>query len=520
MSLQSINNPFNFFTDSKGDALDAGYMYIGTAELNSITSPISIYWDVDLTIPAAQPIRTVGGYPSYLGSPGTLYVTDDNYSITVLNKKQELIYSNSNVNNNFLISDLSQAYEFATLNDAVVSTRLFPIGKTLHLQESVEGDGDNATWIVNLLSAVTVGEGVVASTGSPTLAFVRVITSKMGDLDYISTTAGRDAYYVGRTSNILSDIHGFTDRSVLGDVTDSGTYGSFDAVTKYNGSTKDYNHLHAFQDRNIFDGDGTLVALNGFYSKPLISGEGVVAGRNGIQIFDFDHVGGGSVTVNTAIRIRPMENGDNNFAFVSEGNIRSTHGGPMSFGFPTSFPSGDEGLRYGGFSLTGITQAGVLSNGGANSAATFRYAAFSALAQTSIDGVYNVAELSGLRVQPSQLAPSTTVSKNYGVHIEGQTIGATNYSINMETIAGANNWNIYQEGNAANWFSGASKFGGTVGQATAQAEFSSGAVGAGSAPIKLNGGSLMTTPESGAFEFDGTNLYFTVGGVRKTVTLT
>lgn len=38
--------------------------------------------------------------------------------------------------------------------------------------------------------------------------------------------------------------------------------------------------------------------------------------------------------------------------------------------------------------------------------------------------------------------------------------------------------------------------------------------------LKLTNGSLMTTPETGAFEFDGTNLYFTVGGVRKTVTLT
>ena len=39
------------------------------------------------------------------------------------------------------------------------------------------------------------------------------------------------------------------------------------------------------------------------------------------------------------------------------------------------------------------------------------------------------------------------------------------------------------------------------------------------APLKLTSGTNLTTPEDGAFEFDGTNLYFTVGGVRKTVTL-
>lgn len=47
----------------------------------------------------------------------------------------------------------------------------------------------------------------------------------------------------------------------------------------------------------------------------------------------------------------------------------------------------------------------------------------------------------------------------------------------------------------------------------------SGTATAGTAPLKLTAGTNLTAPENGAFEFDGTNLYFTVGGVRKTVTL-
>jgi hypothetical protein len=39
------------------------------------------------------------------------------------------------------------------------------------------------------------------------------------------------------------------------------------------------------------------------------------------------------------------------------------------------------------------------------------------------------------------------------------------------------------------------------------------------APLKLTAGTNLTTPVNGSFEFDGTNLYFTVGGIRKTVTL-
>ena len=40
------------------------------------------------------------------------------------------------------------------------------------------------------------------------------------------------------------------------------------------------------------------------------------------------------------------------------------------------------------------------------------------------------------------------------------------------------------------------------------------------APLGLNAGTLLTTPVSGKFEYDGTHLYFTTStGVRQTVTL-
>lgn len=54
---------------------------------------------------------------------------------------------------------------------------------------------------------------------------------------------------------------------------------------------------------------------------------------------------------------------------------------------------------------------------------------------------------------------------------------------------------------------------------TARLHLKAGTASANTAPIKLTAGTNLTTPEDGAFEFDGTNLYFTVGGVRKTVQL-
>ena len=55
--------------------------------------------------------------------------------------------------------------------------------------------------------------------------------------------------------------------------------------------------------------------------------------------------------------------------------------------------------------------------------------------------------------------------------------------------------------------------------ASAKIELGAGTATAGTAPLKLRAGTNLTTPENGAFEYDGTNLYFTVGGVRKIVTL-
>lgn len=39
------------------------------------------------------------------------------------------------------------------------------------------------------------------------------------------------------------------------------------------------------------------------------------------------------------------------------------------------------------------------------------------------------------------------------------------------------------------------------------------------APLKLAAGTNLATPQNGAFEYDGTSLYFTTGGTRKTVSL-
>jgi hypothetical protein len=96
MTFYSVSKPYELFFDSNGEPLENGYIYIGEVNQNPITNQLTVYWDKDGIYPAAQPIRTLDGYPSRNGSPGRLFVDSgdsDSYSILVQNKKSELVYN-------------------------------------------------------------------------------------------------------------------------------------------------------------------------------------------------------------------------------------------------------------------------------------------------------------------------------------------------------------------------------------------------------------------------------------------
>jgi hypothetical protein len=92
MPALSIQPPYPIFTDTDGQPLENGYIWIGTANQNPITNPVTAYWDAALTVTAAQPVRTLNGYPVNAGTPARLYVNSD-YSIQVQNKNGTVVYS-------------------------------------------------------------------------------------------------------------------------------------------------------------------------------------------------------------------------------------------------------------------------------------------------------------------------------------------------------------------------------------------------------------------------------------------
>jgi hypothetical protein len=96
MPIIQVLPPFPIFTELDGQPLEDGYIYVGEPNLDPQVNPKAIYWDSNLSLPAGQPVRTLGGYPVNTGTPAKFYVNGD-YSIRVLNKNGAALYSSPSV---------------------------------------------------------------------------------------------------------------------------------------------------------------------------------------------------------------------------------------------------------------------------------------------------------------------------------------------------------------------------------------------------------------------------------------
>jgi len=130
MTLQATTSPFPMFMDRAGAPLTGGKIYIGTAGANPITNPISVYYDAALTAPAAQPIRTSGGYALNGSSIARLFVDAAAFSILVRDANDVLIYSALSATNIPSPTTLASTYvEYAT-TAAETAASLTPTDKT------------------------------------------------------------------------------------------------------------------------------------------------------------------------------------------------------------------------------------------------------------------------------------------------------------------------------------------------------------------------------------------------------
>lgn len=78
-----LGNPFPMFFDAEGDPLHNGFIYMGEPGQDPETHPLDTFFDTDLTIAAAQPLRTRGGYIADGANPAFVYAAGEDYSIRV-----------------------------------------------------------------------------------------------------------------------------------------------------------------------------------------------------------------------------------------------------------------------------------------------------------------------------------------------------------------------------------------------------------------------------------------------------
>jgi len=185
MSALSIQPTFPIFTGTDGLPLENGYIWIGAANLDPQTNPISVYWDAALTIQAAQPIRTLNGYPSRSGTPARIYVNSD-YSIRVQDSKGSLVYS---------AAQATERYGNIINADGVVYAPPFTGGVATTVQ-------DKLAQTVSVKDFGAVGDGVT----DDTTAIQTAINSSAGNLA---------VYFPSGTYKITSQVTISNDRVML-----------------------------------------------------------------------------------------------------------------------------------------------------------------------------------------------------------------------------------------------------------------------------------------------------------------
>lgn len=95
--MNTVQSPYPQFFDTDGTPLDDGLVYVGIAGENPETSPLALYWDEAKTQPAAQPIRTRGGYAVRHGSIAQIYVESDSYSMTCKTSAGKFVFTHPDV---------------------------------------------------------------------------------------------------------------------------------------------------------------------------------------------------------------------------------------------------------------------------------------------------------------------------------------------------------------------------------------------------------------------------------------
>lgn len=92
--MTKLVNPITIFLDGRGLLLDGGYIYVGESGMDPEVgaNQLDLYFDKALTLPAVQPLRTLGGVIVNGFNLGKVYFAEPDYSITVRDSDLNLVY--------------------------------------------------------------------------------------------------------------------------------------------------------------------------------------------------------------------------------------------------------------------------------------------------------------------------------------------------------------------------------------------------------------------------------------------